>query len=680
MAMPQAHPGVLGQTRVPKDLDSSPSSQPRLRNLPELTLMRTRSAGLARRHLGPAISSQAPPKALSPGGVDAKRASSRIIRSSKGELVLARQPADAATPLYHRSSGRAEVGAQGFPRVRLDVINDSLGGVSGSYLVKNDAGKRFVFKPNAEEPYRDTSSDGGTPERSPARRRAPLSERKVPKKVGVEYGQTAVKEFAAHLLDHGGWAGVPRSVLVGGELGREVAGDDGPDDDITHLSPALSKLSVAKDANRNSGLLSPPAPPISPSITPISPDVTPLSPSITQLTPAPALPPPLFDEAPDTATRASPRAEHNTAVARSTAVSKYVPPNRRKTAELEQQRRAQEDGEEVDAKVKSGAVVPSTSGGGGGKYVPPWKRKLLAAGSFGDPVLLRGETMLPKLKPRRRYLPAAFGSLQEFIPNIGSADDVGSSFFRVEDVHRIGVLDIRLCNLDRHLGNILVTEREGKVRRLMGSERRRGGRGRPEYKLVPIDHAYILPDFRQLADVNFEWLYWKQAAVPFSRETLDYIESLDPFADASKLKRLGLADASALTLVITTLFLQHCARRGMTLYEIGRMIQRPGFGKTRSVLEKIIEHAMLVFRTHTDRALTLLGDAHDDDPRHRINSAHDLRWSRAINVLLQLIEGQIRTVVGGVDDARVAAKSDPATQSSETDSDMKRTESGETVD
>jgi hypothetical protein len=31
-------------------------------------------------------------------------------------------------------------------------------------------------------------------------------------------------------------------------------------------------------------------------------------------------------------------------------------------------------------------------------------------------------------------------------------------------VHKIGVLDIRILNLDRHLGNILVSEETGTLR------------------------------------------------------------------------------------------------------------------------------------------------------------------------------------------------------------------------
>lgn len=37
-----------------------------------------------------------------------------------------------------------------------------------------------------------------------------------------------------------------------------------------------------------------------------------------------------------------------------------------------------------------------------------------------------------------------------------SCAQIGPSSFSVADVHRIGILDIRLMNMDRHGGNILV--------------------------------------------------------------------------------------------------------------------------------------------------------------------------------------------------------------------------------
>ena len=70
------------------------------------------------------------------------------------------------------------------------------------------------------------------------------------------------------------------------------------------------------------------------------------------------------------------------------------------------------------------------------------------------------------------------GSLQMFMRNIGSCEDMGPSAFPVEEVHKISVLDIRLANADRHAGNILVAK-DGEDGRTV---------------LIPIDHGYCLPE------------------------------------------------------------------------------------------------------------------------------------------------------------------------------------------
>ena len=70
------------------------------------------------------------------------------------------------------------------------------------------------------------------------------------------------------------------------------------------------------------------------------------------------------------------------------------------------------------------------------------------------------------------------GSLQMFMENIGTCEDMGPRIFPLDDVHRISVLDIRLANADRHGGNILVC-RTGDDHQI---------------RLVPIDHGYCLPE------------------------------------------------------------------------------------------------------------------------------------------------------------------------------------------
>lgn len=72
---------------------------------------------------------------------------------------------------------------------------------------------------------------------------------------------------------------------------------------------------------------------------------------------------------------------------------------------------------------------------------------------------------------------AKLGSLQQFVLAFSNCEEMGSSSFPVEEVHKIAVLDMRMANTDRNGGNILVC--------------------RDEYdslRLVPIDHGYCLPE------------------------------------------------------------------------------------------------------------------------------------------------------------------------------------------
>lgn len=70
------------------------------------------------------------------------------------------------------------------------------------------------------------------------------------------------------------------------------------------------------------------------------------------------------------------------------------------------------------------------------------------------------------------------------------------------DVHRIGILDIRLFNTDRHAGNIL-------IKKVDHSEKTYPRRlGESPFELIPIDHGFCLPE--ALEPPYFEWQYWPQ--------------------------------------------------------------------------------------------------------------------------------------------------------------------------
>ncbi|XP_019440446.1 PREDICTED: phosphatidylinositol 4-kinase gamma 4-like [Lupinus angustifolius] len=172
-------------------------------------------------------------------------------------------------------------------------------------------------------------------------------------------------------------------------------------------------------------------------------------------------------------------------------------------------------------------------------------------------------------------LTAKIGSMQMFMENNGSCEDMGPGSFKVKEVHKISVLDIRLANADRHAGNILLGAEEDNDQAV----------------LIPIDHGYCLPT--SFEDCTFEWLYWPQARQPYSAETIEYINSLDAEEDIALLKFHGwdLPVECACTLRISTMLLKKGAARGMTPFAIGSIMCRESLNK-ESLIEEIVQAAM----------------------------------------------------------------------------------------
>lgn len=153
-------------------------------------------------------------------------------------------------------------------------------------------------------------------------------------------------------------------------------------------------------------------------------------------------------------------------------------------------------------------------------------------------------------------------SFQQFIPHDFDASDHGTSSFPVSAVHRIGILDIRIFNTDRHAGNLLVRKQTG------------AGKFRNQTELIPIDHGLCLPEC--LEDPYFEWIHWPQASVPFSEDELEYIENLDPVKDADMLRMElpMIREACLRVLILSTIFLKEATAFGLCLAEIGEMMSR----------------------------------------------------------------------------------------------------------
>ncbi|XP_031250472.1 phosphatidylinositol 4-kinase gamma 8-like [Pistacia vera] len=177
--------------------------------------------------------------------------------------------------------------------------------------------------------------------------------------------------------------------------------------------------------------------------------------------------------------------------------------------------------------------------------------------------------------------PFKIASLQRFVDHEYDAGELGSSSFSVASIHQIGIFDVRVLNLDRHAGNMLVKKHD-----------RHENYGGEAAELVPIDHGLCLPEW--LDDPYFEWLHWPQASVPFSESELEYVSNLDPFKDAEMLraKLPSLRESSIRVLILCTIFLKQAAAAGLCLAEIGEMMTREFCDEENlSVLETVCAKA-----------------------------------------------------------------------------------------
>ncbi|RLN25099.1 phosphatidylinositol 4-kinase gamma 1-like [Panicum miliaceum] len=188
------------------------------------------------------------------------------------------------------------------------------------------------------------------------------------------------------------------------------------------------------------------------------------------------------------------------------------------------------------------------------------------------------------IKISRPAMPATMASIQRFVAHEYDAGELGPSRFSVASVHRVGILDVRLLNIDRHAGNILV-----KNTPISHS----ASAPPPPLDLVPIDHGLCLPE--QLDDPYFEWLHWPQSSLPFSDDEMGYVASLDPFKDAETLRAElpSLKEPAIRILTLCTIFLKRAAAAGLCLADIGDMMTREFMAQEEglSTLEALCKHA-----------------------------------------------------------------------------------------
>lgn len=189
------------------------------------------------------------------------------------------------------------------------------------------------------------------------------------------------------------------------------------------------------------------------------------------------------------------------------------------------------------------------------------------------------------------------GSMQEYVPCSDVTGNISPTLFSVDEVHKIGLLDIRLVNTDRNEANILVCLQEGEQEHL--SRRNWSGNGSligAPLSLVPIDHANCLPSVLEIAWTDWSWLEWPQAKVSLPPKTKDYIMRLDVAKDAQLLRScLSIREPCLQLMMVTNMLLQKGIGGGLTLYDIGTIIVRKDIDEPSNLEIMCSQAAALAF-------------------------------------------------------------------------------------
>lgn len=153
------------------------------------------------------------------------------------------------------------------------------------------------------------------------------------------------------------------------------------------------------------------------------------------------------------------------------------------------------------------------------------------------------------------------GSLQQFVYHHDVAGNYGSGLFSVKEVHKIGILDIRILNCDRNENNILI-ERIKKPHTV-------------SLKMIPIDHGLSLPDCIEIKDYEIAWMNWPQSHEPFTLEEIEHIECINIKKDLEVLRRgMNLREKCERNFVAVNMLLKLAGKLGFNLYEIGSLVYR----------------------------------------------------------------------------------------------------------
>lgn len=170
------------------------------------------------------------------------------------------------------------------------------------------------------------------------------------------------------------------------------------------------------------------------------------------------------------------------------------------------------------------------------------------------------------------------GSFQIFVNDAqDTVGDFSPQLFPVHQVHKIGILDLRLLNMDRNDANILVVK---------------GRKSERDFRLIPIDHGFCLPDRINVAWCDWVWFDWPQTLAPFDEATKEWVAALDVEEDIRILKQFFGIRAECLRIYrCMNMLLKKGVAAGLNLREIASVVVRSTDLEEPSSLEKTIARA-----------------------------------------------------------------------------------------
>lgn len=163
------------------------------------------------------------------------------------------------------------------------------------------------------------------------------------------------------------------------------------------------------------------------------------------------------------------------------------------------------------------------------------------------------------------------GAMQQFVDNGGCVEDFGvprdlevaCQRLDLECAQAVAALDMRICNTDRHGGNLLLC-------------------GGPPAKLAPIDHGCAFPPWWSLGELVFDaWEGWPQVSAPVCERVASAVAAAAAGlpTTVSALCDLGLEEPALVTLQIGTSLLASGVAAGQPLSAIAKLMLRDDFAE-----------------------------------------------------------------------------------------------------